>query len=229
MYPCDGRLDHVREPLRQLVGRHLQVDVVRLAVLDVARAAGVHERRVGRGDADQVRPEVQRDALDVARHRLRVLDFGEIGADGALGGTIGVRRQEVALVGGVAVVGGTHQRIFGDGLGVPVVHRLTELAANVLGVRPVVDVYVDDRADDLDRATEVGDHPEGAVRRDERRAELGLRLMGLVGSSLVGLLRFARAPGDDSLSGRRGRLGRGSLAVLRGGGGHPLDRLRHAA
>ena len=110
MIPGDRRLDHEREPLRQRVRRHRLVRVVRLAVLDVARAGRVHEGRVGGRDADEVCAEVLRHLLDVLRERLRVDDARLLRVDDALGRRICVRRQEVTLIGGVATVRGAHQR-----------------------------------------------------------------------------------------------------------------------
>ena len=228
MIPGDRRLDHEREPLRQRVRRHRLVLVVRLAVLDVARAGRVHEGRVGGRDADEVRAEVLRHLLDVLRERLRVDDVRLLRVDDALGRRIGVRRQEVTLIGGVATVRGAHQRILGHRLGVPVIHRLAELAADVLGVRAVVDVDVGDHAHHGDRAAEVRHGPRRPVRRDQRRTDVRRDAIGLVDGGRLCLLGLARAPGEDALVDRRRRRPGGRLLLLRLGAVHPLDRLCHS-
>src|SRR5439155_8517130 len=138
----------------QILGSLLLVLVLGRAVLDVA-VARVQERRVRRGDGDDVGAHVAGHALDVARHGRRIVYRHGTRVLVALRGAVHDGGQEVPAVGVVVRGGDAGEGVFGDRVMVPVEQRLAQLAALVLRVRQLVRVDVYDGPDDADGPAKV--------------------------------------------------------------------------
>ena len=141
---------------RQVLGRIALEVVFRRAVLDVAASAGsVKKRRMRLGDADDVGSHIKGDRLDVARHRRGIVHRDFLRIDFAVARPVDHVGQKMSAIGEVIRRRDAGQRIFGDGVAIPVEERFAELAALIFRMRRLVHVDVDMRADDFNRSPEI--------------------------------------------------------------------------
>ena len=126
--PRRRRLDDIGKFPHQLLGSLSLVSVLRRAVLDVT-AAGIQKGRMRLGNADDIGSHIVRHGLDVARHRCRVIHSDPLCVDLAFGIAVDHCGEELPAIGEMVRRRDAGERIFGDGVAVPVEERLSQLAA----------------------------------------------------------------------------------------------------
>src|SRR5262245_41127168 len=147
-------LDDIRKFLYELLRRLHLVSVLGGAVLDVT-AAGIQKSRMRFGNADDIGSHVVGHSLDVARHCRGVIHSDPVWVDLAFVIPVDHRGEKLPAIGEVIRRRHPRERIFGDGVTVPIEERLAQLAARVFWMGRLVHVDVDMRADDAHRSTQV--------------------------------------------------------------------------
>ena len=147
--PRGRRLDDIGKFPHQLLWSLRLVSVRRRAVLDVT-AAGIQKGWMRLSNADDIGSHILRHGLDVSCHRCRVIDSDPLCVDLAFGVPVDHRSEELPAIGEMIRRRHAGERIFGDGVAVPVKERLPQLAARVFRMGRLVHVDVDMRPDDAD-------------------------------------------------------------------------------